>query len=100
LLKFKAGTGLVSGVFCGVAAEGACCAQHAMVTKANRVTVAASRMVELIRANGIYSSPIVKTTWIKAWLRKKLILCLVQPTQNKSLLRHWYAKERWKVPES
>jgi tRNA pseudouridine38-40 synthase len=35
-------------------------------------------MVEVIRANGIYSSPIVRTTLIKAWLRKKQILALVQ----------------------
>jgi hypothetical protein len=45
-----------------------------MVSDANRLTAAASRMVKLIRANGIYSSPIVKTILIKAWLRKKLIL--------------------------
>ena len=32
-----------------------------MVSVANRLAVAASRMVEAIGANGIYSSPIVKT---------------------------------------
>ena len=33
---------------------------------ANRLAVAASRMVGAKRANGIYSSPFVKTMWIKA----------------------------------
>jgi hypothetical protein len=45
-----------------------------MVSAVNKLAVAASRMVEVIRANGIYSSPIVKTTLIKAWLRKKQVL--------------------------
>jgi len=45
-----------------------------MVSVAKKLAVAASRIVELIGANGIYSSPIVKTTLIKALLRKKQIL--------------------------
>jgi hypothetical protein len=45
-----------------------------MVSIVNRLAVAASRMVEVIRANGIYSSPVVKTTLINAWLRKKQVL--------------------------
>ncbi|PYX68297.1 MAG: hypothetical protein DMG78_25540 [Acidobacteria bacterium] len=45
-----------------------------MVSVANRLAVVASRMVEVIGANGIYSSPIVKTTLINAWLRKKQVL--------------------------
>jgi len=50
-------------VFCGVgAAGGASCPQQAMVRVAKKLAVAASRIVELIGANGIYSSPIVKTT--------------------------------------
>jgi hypothetical protein len=49
-----------------------------MVSAVNRLAVAARRMVEVIGANGIYSSPIVKTTLINAWLRKKQISCLVQ----------------------
>src|ERR1700751_229343 len=70
-----------------------------MVSVANRLAVTASRMVEVIGANGIYSSPIVKTIWIKAWLRKKRVLAWYVSTQ-KNLLRHWYATRRWKVPQS
>jgi hypothetical protein len=45
-----------------------------MVRVANRLAVAASRIFELIGANGIYSSPVVKTTLIKALLRIKQVL--------------------------
>jgi hypothetical protein len=53
-----------------------------MVSVANRLAVTASRMVEVIGANGIYSSPIVKTIWIKAWLRKKRVLAWYVSTQK------------------
>jgi hypothetical protein len=53
-----------------------------MVNIVNRLAVVASRMVEVIRANGIYSSPIVKTTLINAWLRKKVLPAAVFLTQN------------------
>jgi hypothetical protein len=52
-------------VFWGVGAEGCSWAQHPSVNVANRLALAASRMVEAKRANGIYSSPIVKTVLIK-----------------------------------
>jgi hypothetical protein len=45
-----------------------------MVRTANKQMLAASRMVEVIRANGIYSSPIVKTKWIKAYNEKRRVL--------------------------
>jgi hypothetical protein len=53
-----------------------------MVSIVNRLAVAASRMVEVIRANGIYSSPVVKTTLINAWLRKKILSAAVALKQN------------------
>jgi hypothetical protein len=74
LAKFSAGTGLASGVFCGVGAVGAACwPQQAMVRVANTTPVVANRIVEVIRANGIYSSPVVKTTSFIALLRKKVL---------------------------
>jgi hypothetical protein len=49
-------------VFWGVGVAGGSCAQQAKLKVPNKVAVAASRMVEAKRANGIYSSPIVKIT--------------------------------------
>jgi len=61
-----------------------------MVRVANRLAVAASRIVELIGANGIYSSPVVKTTLIKALLRINRFLpdAMVRPVLKIILLRH------------
>jgi hypothetical protein len=67
-----------------VGAEGASCAQQASVRRVNRLAVAASRILEVMRANGIYSSPIVKTTWIKALLQKKQILTCAARPNNKT----------------
>jgi hypothetical protein len=44
-------------VFCGTGAEGGSCAQAAMVTITNKNAAVVSRIVEAMRANGIYSSP-------------------------------------------
>jgi hypothetical protein len=51
----------VSIAFCGVGAAGASWAQQARDNVANRLAVAASRRVGAKRANGIYSSPLVKS---------------------------------------
>jgi hypothetical protein len=61
-----------------------------MVRVASRLAVAASRIVELIGANGIYSSPIIKTMLIKASLRKNRFLpdSRVRPVLKIILLRH------------
>src|SRR5437667_12801096 len=70
-----------------------------MVSVANRLAVVASRMVEVIGANGVYSSPIVKTTLINARLQKKGFARCNRP-ETKALLRHWYAKQRRTVQKS
>jgi hypothetical protein len=56
-------------------------------------------MVEVIRANGIYSSPIVKTYGLR--LTAKIAWSFADATvPNKVLLSDRYAKESRKVPES
>jgi hypothetical protein len=54
-------------------------------------------MVEVLHANGIYSSPIVTTIMIKAYDEKGPS---VLKTETNFLLRHWYETAPQKVPES
>ena len=62
--------------------------------------MAASRVVETILANGIYSSPFVNTSSGKNQLIKNLatntlgVRLRQTNNPNKVLLRHWYAKDR------
>jgi hypothetical protein len=53
-------------------------------------------MVEVLHANGIYSSPIVTTIMIKAYDERPER----SKARNKFLLRHWYEIAPQKVPES
>jgi hypothetical protein len=83
----SAGTGFASGVFCGFGAGGGdgSCPQHTALSAADRIAIAEKRMVEVLHANGIYSSPIVITIMIKAYDEKGPSVLKVE---NKFLPRH------------
>jgi hypothetical protein len=59
------GTGRVSEVDCGTGAAGGSWAQPAIVSIPNKITAVVSRMVEAMRANGIYSSPFINNLQLK-----------------------------------
>ena len=57
---------------------GGSCPQHTALSAADKAAIAAKRMVEVLHANGIYSSPIVTTIMIKAYDEKGASILKVQ----------------------
>jgi hypothetical protein len=68
------GSGRVSGVFCGTGAAGTSWPQAAMVSAPNKAAAVVSLTFEVKRANGIYSSPLVKDQFIKTLQQKDLVV--------------------------